>query len=268
MANLKQIDEALTYYVRPQTFPLAIRMCESEKELPDKTRTPQRDVGITVSLCHAINMARRYGWVMAVDKFQSCYIAGISMGFLPLLPDVVDGSFQESLGLWGMSKKQAAAAIQNIPKFEYGKYKHVLMAPLNRATFEPHLILVYGNPAQIWILLAGYLTGTGKTGLDTTLAAGAGCTTYITRTIEKDECQFTLLSLGERLIPHTEDYECAFSIPMSKIEKTIQGLEIGYKIGVFRYPIPTFLRYNSPHPPGYDKMLSHLLGEKSQQGGP
>jgi uncharacterized protein (DUF169 family) len=263
MVNLKQIDEALTHYVRPQTFPLAIRMCESEKELPDKTRTPQKDAGIDISLCHALNMARRYGWTIAVDKSQSCYVAGISMGFLPVLPDVADGSFQESLGLWGMNKKQAAAAIQNLPKFEYGKYKNLLMAPLNRATFEPHLILVYGNPAQIWILLAGYLNGTGKTGLDTTLSVGAGCATYITRTIEKDECQFTLLSLGERLIPHTEDCECAFSIPMSKIEKTIQGLELGHKIGVFRYPIPSFLRYNSPHPPGYDKMLSHLLGKES-----
>ncbi|MDH4367585.1 MAG: DUF169 domain-containing protein, partial [Dehalococcoidia bacterium] len=124
MADLKQIDEALTRYVRPQTFPLAIRMCESEKELPDKTRKPQKDMGINVSLCHAINLARRYGWTIAVDKFQSCYVAGISMGFLPLLPDVADGSFQESLGLWGMNKKQAAAAIQALPKFEYGKYKH------------------------------------------------------------------------------------------------------------------------------------------------
>jgi uncharacterized protein (DUF169 family) len=188
MANLKQIDEALTYYLRPQTFPLAIRMCESEKELPDKTRIPQKDVGITASLCHALNMARRYSWTIAVDKFQSCYVAGISMGFLPLLPDVADGSFQESLGLWGMGKKQAAAAIQNLPKFEYGKYKNVLMAPLNKAAFEPHLILVYGNPAQIWTLLTGYLNGTGKTGLDTTLATGAGCSTYITRTVERDEC--------------------------------------------------------------------------------
>jgi len=263
MINLKQIDEALTDYVRPQTFPLAIRMCESEKELPDKTKIPQKDLGTTVSLCHAIHMARRYGWAIAVDKFQSCYIAGISMGFLPLLPDVVDGSFQESLGLWGMSKEQAAAAIQNIPKFEYGKYKNVLIAPLHRAAFEPHLILVYGNPAQIWILLAGYLNGTGKTGLDTTLSIGAGCTTCITRTIEEDDCQFTLISLGERLIPHTQDYECALSIPMSKIDKTIQGLETGHKLGVFRYPIPTFLRYNSPHPPGYDEMRSHLLGEES-----
>jgi len=200
---------------------------------------------------------------MAVDKYQSCYVAGISMGFLPLLPDVVDGSLQESLGLWGMSKEQAAASIQNLPKFEYGKYKNVLMAPLSRATFEPHLILVYGNPAQIWILLSGFLAGTGKTGLDTTLSTGAGCTTYVTRTMQKDECQFALVGTGERLVPHTQDYECAFSIPMSKMEKTIQALEAGYKTGVFRYPIPTFLRYRSQHPPGYDKMRSHLLGEES-----
>ena len=88
MVNPKQIDEALTHYVRPQTFPLAIRMCESEKELPDRTRTPQKDAGITVSLCHAINMARRYGWTIAVDKSQSCYVAGISMGLLPVLPEI------------------------------------------------------------------------------------------------------------------------------------------------------------------------------------
>lgn len=185
MVNLAKIDEALTHYVRPQTFPIAIRMCESEEELPDKTKVPQKDVGTIISLCQAINMARRYGWVIAVDKFQSCYVAGTSMGFLPVLPDVADGSFQESLGLWGMNKEEAAAAIQNMPKFEYGEYKNVIIAPLHRAAFEPHLVLVYGNPAQIWILLAGYLAGRAKRGLDTTLTAGAGCTTYITRIDKK-----------------------------------------------------------------------------------
>jgi uncharacterized protein (DUF169 family) len=262
MADLKQIDEALNQYVRPQTFPVAIRMCSSEEELPERVRLPVRDLGITISLCHAITMARRYGWTIAVDKQQSCYVAGISMGFLPLLPDVVDGSFQESLGLWGMNREQAAAAIENMPKFEFGTYKYALMAPLNRANFEPHLILFYGNPAQIWILLAGYLSGTGRRGgLNVTLSTGGGCTNHITRTMQTDEAQFALVGTGERLVPHPQDHECAFSIPISKIEKTAQGLETGYRGGVFRYPVPTFLRYNSQHPPGYDKMRSHLLGE-------
>jgi len=110
MMDLKQINDALNQYVRPQTFPVAIRMCTSEEELPEKVRLPIQDLGINISLCHAIAMARRYGWTVAVDKYQTCYAAGISMGFLPLLPDVVDGSFQESVGLWGMSKEQAAEA--------------------------------------------------------------------------------------------------------------------------------------------------------------
>ena len=92
MLDLKQVNEAWNRYLRLQTFPVAIRMCESENELPDKVRIPQRDLGLTVSLCHAVQLARRYGWTIAVDKYQSCWNAGLSLGFLPLLPDVVDGS--------------------------------------------------------------------------------------------------------------------------------------------------------------------------------
>ena len=263
MIELKQIDDALTRYVRPQTFALAVRMCGPDDETPERAKIPRRDLGVDISLCHAVSMARRYGWVIALDRSQSCYIAGISLGFLPLASDVVDGSFQASLGLWGMSKEEAAAAIAGIPKFEYGKYRNVLIAPLHRAAFEPHIILVYGNPAQIWVLLAGYLTGTGKTALDTTLTTGASYTALITRAVIEDECQFALIGVGERLIPHTQDHECALSIPASKIEKAIQGLQTGHSIGVFRYPIPAFLRYSSQHPPGYEEMRSHLLDAES-----
>jgi len=264
MADLKQIDEALNQYLRLQTFPVAVRMCESEEEFPERVRIPQRDLGITISLCHAVALARRYGWVMAVDRYQSCYAAGISMGFLPLLPDVVDGSYQASLGIWGMSKEAAATGIENMPKFEYGKYKYALMAPLQRTTFEPHLILVYANPAQVWILLSGYLSGTGTSGgLDVTLTTGGGCQTYITLTMQTDEAKFALVGTGERLVPNPQDYECAFSIPFSKMEKTVQGLERGYGDGVHRYPIPGFLRYDSQHPLGYAEMRSHLLGEEA-----
>ncbi len=263
MADLKRISDALNTYIRPQTFPVAIRLCAGAEELPEKVRLPQRDLGITISLCHAIAMARRYGWAVAVDKHQSCYVAGLSLGLLPLRPDVADGSFPASLGIWGMNKEQHAAAIQRIPKFEYGKYKYVLLAPAEKADFEPHLILMYGNPAQIWILLSAYLSGTGQPGLEVTLSSGSGCTNYITRALQKDQAQFALVGTGERLVPHPQDDECAFSIPMTKIEGVLRGLEIGYKTGVFRYPVPSFMRYNSQHPPGYDKMRKHLLGEEA-----
>ena len=50
MADAKRIDEALNQYLRLQTFPVAVRMCESEDELPERVRIPQRDLGIDISL--------------------------------------------------------------------------------------------------------------------------------------------------------------------------------------------------------------------------
>ncbi len=260
MPGLKEVNEVLNRYVRPQSFPVAVRMCQSEAELPERVRIPQRDLHMDISLCHALAMARRYGWTLAVDKRQSCYVAGISLGFLTPTPDVLDGSFQESLGLWGQTRQQAAA-IRDMPKFEPGRYRYALMAPLERATFEPQVVITYGNPAQIWILLAAYLRGVGRGSLDVSLSPGSGCTNHITRAIQTDEAKFAIVGTGERLVPHTQDHECAFSIPMSKMEATLRGLEAGYRTGVFRYPVPTFMRYSSQHPPGYAEMRAHLLGE-------
>ena len=257
--DIVKVDQAFTEYIRPQTFPVAVHLCQSESELPAKVKVPARDMGVNISLCHAMALARRYGWTVAIDKTSSCYVAGLSLGFLPLLPDVADGSYQASIGLWGMTKEQQAESIQSMPKFEYGKYKYALVSPLNKAVLEPDVIVFYGFPAQVWVLLSAYLLATGKTGLPAKLAMGAGCTSYITNTMLTDEPQFVLIGTGERLGPHPQDTECAFSIPKSKIEKVVQGLEVGRMTGVFRYPVPTFMRYGSQHPQGYDKMLAHLL---------
>lgn len=185
--DLKQVNDIFTQYLRPQTFPLGIRLCASESELPEKVRLPQRDLGVSISLCHAIALARRYGWVMAIDKTVSCYVPAISLGFVQPSADVLDGTFQEKLGLWGMNKERAAAAIKEMHKFEYGKYKYAVIAPLDRASFEPHVVMLYSSPAQIWVLLSAYLNGNGKGGLDVRLTTGAGCTTYITKAIQTDE---------------------------------------------------------------------------------
>jgi uncharacterized protein (DUF169 family) len=240
-------------------------MCESADELPEGVRIPKRDLGLDISLCHAITIARTYGWAMAVDKDQTCFGAGLSLGFLPLLPDVADGSFQASIGLGGMTKEQAATSIKDIPKFEYGKYKYALIVPLDKITFEPHIFLFYGNPAQVWTLLEGYLSGHGQSSITVTMKTGGGCATYVTQAMQLDEAQFSVVDKGERLYPHAQDSECVLSVPVSKIEKTIQGLEncyeTGYEVGSTRYPVPSFLLYNSKSPPGYDKMTSHLRGE-------
>ncbi len=257
MLDLKAVNEALSKYVRPQTFPVAIRMCSPGENVPEMARHPKRDLGLHVPLCNAIAIARRYGWVMTIDHEQSCWVASACLGFLPIKEDVADGTMQERLGIWGHKKEEAAKFLDGLTKFEYGRYDRVLVAPLHRASFEPEVVLVYGTPAQIWLLVSGYLLVTGEFSLAASLSMGAGCITYVAKTMRTDAPQFGLLGVGERF-NHAQDHECSLSIPISKVETFVEGLSFGHKVGVYRYPVPSFLRYDAEHPPGYDKMLEYL----------
>ena len=180
------------------------------------------------------------------------------MGMLPLKPDVADGTVQEKLGIWGLNKEESAAFLASYNKFDFGTYERILIAPIFKASFEPHVILVYGNPAQIWLLVTSYLFPQKKFSLDASISIGAGCISYIAKTMTTDEPQFGLVGLGERY-NNAQDYECALSIPAGKIENVVKGMEFAHQMGAFRYPIPGYLKYDAEHPPGYDKMLEHLM---------
>jgi uncharacterized protein (DUF169 family) len=38
MADLKEVEQVLNTYIRPLTFPLAVKMLKSKDEIPEKTR--------------------------------------------------------------------------------------------------------------------------------------------------------------------------------------------------------------------------------------
>jgi uncharacterized protein (DUF169 family) len=203
-------------------------------------------------------MARRYGWTIAIGKEdQACPHAAIVMGFVPG-KGYLDGSYAESLGLG--TKEEFARVAQALSRLEYGKYSYLLAAPLHSVTFKPHFILVYGNPAQIARLVQGAVGTTGGF-LTSTAGGGIACSQIIARTILTDECQFILAGAGDRYFALTQDHELAFTMPISKVESTIQGLEMGHRTGMHRYPTPSFLRFEGQLPPAYYKLLDLLKGE-------
>jgi uncharacterized protein (DUF169 family) len=255
--DLAKINENLNRYLRPQSYPVALRMCTQGEILPARAKIPGQNLDLSLSVCHAIAMTRRYGWTMALDRSQTCWVAALGLGFAPLKPDVADGTRQAELGIWGHSKEAAAAFVESFSKLEYGKYERVLTAPLERADFDPHLILIYGHPSQIWVLVSAYLYPQHKFTMNAALSIGAGCTTYIAKTMITDEPQFGLVGIGERF-NNAQDHECVLAIPASKIEMFMNGLALLNKAGFIKYPILGFLRYNSEHPEGYRETLEHL----------
>jgi uncharacterized protein (DUF169 family) len=126
-------------------------------------------------------------------------------------------------------------------QLEAGAFSHLLVSPLEIADFDPHLIVVYCDPAQANRLVVGAMLGTGKDVLAT--APGfAECGDTIAKTYLTDRCHFVLADGGDRNFGGTQDNEVIFVMPVSQINAVLEGLESSHKMG-FRYPILTDLRH-------------------------
>lgn len=254
MIALKQVLDSINFYIRPQTFPLAIKM--SEGEIPEKARRPLKIFGFPITICQAVGIARRYGWTLALTKEDNnCPFGGLALGFLPPKEGWLEGAY---LGP-APNKEVAIKMAQTMRRLEYGKYDYVLISPLHSADFEPNFILIYGNSAQVMRLVQGRLYFEGGA-LVCQTAGSFDCADIIPGTILNDECQVILPCGGDRVFGLTQDDEMAFTIPSSKIEITLKGLEAGHKSGLQRYPIPSFLRFQPQFPPSYVQLYEYLKG--------
>jgi uncharacterized protein (DUF169 family) len=54
--DLKKVNEELNTYIRPQTFPTAIRMFRHGEPLPEKVRRPGRDFKKAFMNCQTIDI--------------------------------------------------------------------------------------------------------------------------------------------------------------------------------------------------------------------
>ncbi len=253
--ELKNISQALDSYIRPGAFPVAVKMLSSPGEIPEKVRMPKRDLGMAMAVCQGVALARRYGWTMAMgEEDMLCPLGALTLGFLPAKSNFLDGSF--NVPFWVKNQDIRAKMAQGMPRLEQGKYTYLVAAPLHRADFEPQVIIVYGNPAQIARLIQAAVYGTGEA-IVSSASGGFACGGEITQTILTDQCQFIVAGGGDRMIAGAQDHEVSFATPMSRVEALVEGLEATHKAGM-RYPTPSFLTFKPEFPPSFGELMDYL----------
>ena len=77
----KEINESLTNYVRPQTFPVAVKMLESGDKIPERALGWKKMTERLIP-CQAISIARRLGMMVALTVEDiRCAPAVLALGF-------------------------------------------------------------------------------------------------------------------------------------------------------------------------------------------
>lgn len=235
--TMKQLMESLTKFIRPQTYPVAVKMVKNGyfEMRPAHMKTPFERTGYTMTVCQVMGIVRHYGWSMALENQDyACPPSLVYMGYYPE-DTILKG--KNAMGGYALDQEAGRNMERANAALPLGMLKELWFSPVERNVFEPDVIVVYGNPAQIARLIHAANYASGK-GLTCTAYARAACSSYIVRAFLEKECVIVVPSGGERIFGMAHDDEMIFAIPANRAEEVAMGLEATHKAGLVRYPTP------------------------------
>jgi len=233
MNKYENLENSINKYLKLSTFPVGVKLLESLEDLKSIKflKKPEKEV----ALCQIFSYARYYGWTMACIKEDNiCPLADIAIGFEKSSKLFEEGAF--FVGRYNDSKETAKKTASSMPKLEFDKYKAIIAGALNRIDFEPDLLLIWGNSAQIMRVIQGYLWKRGGRISMSTFCDGV-CADTISNALITGELQVAFPCLGDRRFGMALDSDLIASIPFNLKDEILEGLEKTHKAGT-RYPIP------------------------------
>jgi uncharacterized protein (DUF169 family) len=233
MGKFEKLNNELNKYLRLATFPVGVKLLKSSEEFKNINflKKPENKIAI----CQIFSYARYYGWTMGCTKEDNlCPLAEISLGFKESYRLFEEGAF--FVGRYNETKEAAKKTTATMPKLSYGKYSAIVAGALERIDFEPDLILIWGNSAQIMRIIQGYLWKKGGRVSMSTFCDGV-CADTISKAILTNDLQIAFPCLGDRRFGMAIDTDLIASIPFEIIDEIVEGMEKTHKAGT-RYPIP------------------------------
>ena len=218
--------------MRLKSFPVAFKMLEDKKALAEIPFV--RRVKTKSTLCQMINLVRNFDWTVGADADDFMSMVCSSIIGLSDTPDYMkDGTFRSIV--WTKSRADAEKYEAAIPRLPIGKYEAVALAPLVYNPFDPDIILIYANPAQM-ILLINALQFEDYEVMQFFCVGESSCSDVIARCYRDNKPSLSIPCYGERRYGHAQDDELVMALPASMFDKALRGLEALYRRGI-RYPI-------------------------------
>ena len=253
------MNNMVSEYLRTATFPVAVKVYKKGEVVPPeiKVKEPLKDFGHRLAICQVITMARKLGSVTKLAKEdQSCPLAQVILGYIEEPDFIKDGSMVYPLYVGNMdAAKKTQETTPKMPKADTGA---IVVAPLHRATFEPDVIVIYGNAAQVVRMVQGALYSEGGY-IESRFAGRGACGGEITVPLTQQKYNVVIPGGGERVFGLTSDDEMAFAVPSSKFQSFIEGVIATHKGGVARMPTPIAgVNVEPKWPPTYDKLVTYV----------
>jgi len=250
--------------MRLKSFPVAFKLFEDKKFL--STVPFIRRMNNKSTLCQLINLVRNFDWTVGadLDDFMSVMCASI-IGLTDIPDYMKDGTFRSIV--WTKSRADGKKFENAIPRLPAGKYEAVAMAPLVYNPFDPDIVLIYANPAQM-MLLINSLQFENYEVMQFYCVGETSCSDAIARCYLNRKPALSIPCYGERRYGHAQDDELVMAIPVEMMDKALNGMEALYRRGI-RYPISyagaeTDVTHAFPAAYGGEENISMLRGSDNR----
>jgi uncharacterized protein (DUF169 family) len=207
ISEYNRFGEELENLLQLKTSPIAVKMLKKESDIPKGAIRPKKDRGYHLAQCQAFAMTRRQGMTIAMLKEDHwCWAPLLAYGMVedPHHP-IVD-------------------ELTSLPRFELGKYIGMVTAPLSSANFEPDMVLIYSNTAQLREMI-GVPKFAEKTTVKSEFDPLGSCAYSVVPTITTGEYRITLPDPGEYSRAWAGEDEIIFSVPKEKLPGLVEGVK-------------------------------------------
>jgi uncharacterized protein (DUF169 family) len=233
IADFNRCGQELEQLLMLRTSPLAVKMLEKESDIPKGAVRPLKDRGIHLAQCQAFAISRRQKETVAMLKEDNwCFAALIAYGLVDK-PD--DPELQQFV---------------SFPTFKRGKYIGIVSAPLRTANFEPDVVLIYSNPAQLRSMLLPTHFMNEEARVDSHFFPPA-CGYQMVPVTSSGQFMVTLPDIGDYHRALAAEEEVVLSVPKDKLEKLVDGVR-QFEEGDFAYGHANmYMLHDFPQPPMY-----------------
>ena len=234
MEKVKDACDAISELLKLKSLIVGIQWFEKVEDMEGVKRIKRPDCKQV--FCQVITQARIFGWTLGItlDNIVNNTFCLAMLGLYERPEWMRDGTYKRPI--WWETKEDAKKYEDSMPVVPSGRFNAVAIGPVRSEKISPDIVLVYGNPAQI-ILLVNGLQFKNYERLNFFCVGESSCADAIAQCYLSKKPSLALPCFGERRFAHTQDDEMVLAIPSNLLENAAYGLKNLAKRGI-RYPIP------------------------------
>jgi len=233
MSNWAELAQEMERLLRLRTFPVAYKRLGTAEELEKIPKVRRLDRFFT--FCQLPALVRTRGWTVAATMEQEISPRCSRIHGLAAATEQTKAEESSRLATtWFASVEVARRQQEDYPRIPPGKA--IVLAPLASGKFDPDVVLVYGNPAQLMLTLCGIQWKNYERFQFFFIGEGA-CSDGLAQCYVTGKPSLAIPCFGERRFGEVLDEELVLALPPGMVEKAIEGMH-GLSRAGLRYPIP------------------------------